>query len=83
MSSIYRQADPGHLTGIDQKRFGSVRHSAPVLCRIYILPFYVSFGIPHCEVIDKSNRKKIITMALIVWSGMTALSGKSATLCNY
>ncbi len=39
--------------------------------------FYVSFGIPIARLADKSNRKKIITMALIVWSGMTALSGKA------
>jgi len=39
--------------------------------------FYVSFGIPIARLADKSNRKKIITIALIVWSGMTALSGRA------
>ncbi len=37
--------------------------------------FYVSFGIPIARLADKGNRKNIITIALIVWSGMTAISG--------
>jgi len=39
--------------------------------------FYVSFGIPIARLADKGNRKKIITIALIVWSAMTALSGRA------
>jgi predicted MFS family arabinose efflux permease len=39
--------------------------------------FYVSFGIPIARLADKSNRKNIITAALIIWSGMTALSGRA------
>lgn len=37
--------------------------------------FYVSFGIPIARLADKGNRKNIITISLILWSGMTALSG--------
>jgi predicted MFS family arabinose efflux permease len=39
--------------------------------------FYVSFGIPIARLADKRNRKNIITLALIIWSGMTALSGRA------
>lgn len=37
--------------------------------------FYVILGIPIARLADRSNRKNIITVALTVWSGMTALSG--------
>ena len=37
--------------------------------------FYVSFGIPIARLADKSNRKNIISIALIIWSGMTVLTG--------
>jgi predicted MFS family arabinose efflux permease len=39
--------------------------------------FYVSFGIPIARLADKRNRKKIITISLVIWSGMTALSGRA------
>ncbi|MBI1782016.1 MAG: MFS transporter [Sphingobacteriales bacterium] len=37
--------------------------------------FYVSFGIPIARLADKRNRKNIITVSLMLWSGMTAVSG--------
>jgi predicted MFS family arabinose efflux permease len=37
--------------------------------------FYVTFGIPIAKLADKGNRKKIITVSLIIWSAMTALAG--------
>mgnify|MGYP000734179909 CR=1 FL=1 len=37
--------------------------------------FYVILGIPIARLADRSNRKNIVTVALTVWSGMTALSG--------
>jgi predicted MFS family arabinose efflux permease len=39
--------------------------------------FYASFGIPIARLADKGNRKNIITTSLIIWSGMTALSGRA------
>ena len=39
--------------------------------------FYVSFGIPIARLADKGNRKNIITISIIIWSGMTALSGRA------
>ncbi|MBX9785370.1 MAG: MFS transporter [Chitinophagaceae bacterium] len=39
--------------------------------------FYVSFGIPIARLADKGSRKNIITFSLILWSGMTALSGRA------
>ncbi|MGB0932084.1 MAG: spinster family MFS transporter [Chitinophagales bacterium] len=37
--------------------------------------FYVTLGIPIARFADKSNRKNIVSIALVVWSGMTAISG--------
>lgn len=37
--------------------------------------FYVTFGIPIARLADKGNRKKIITLSLIIWSGFTAVAG--------
>ena len=37
--------------------------------------FYVTFGIPIANFADKGNRRNIITLSLLLWSGMTALSG--------
>lgn len=37
--------------------------------------FYVTLGIPIAKLADSSSRKRIITISLIIWSGMTALSG--------
>lgn len=37
--------------------------------------FYVTLGIPIARWADKSNRKNIVSVALVVWSGMTAISG--------
>ncbi|MDA1075173.1 MAG: MFS transporter [Proteobacteria bacterium] len=37
--------------------------------------FYVSFGIPIARWADKGNRRNIISMAIGLWSLMTALSG--------
>lgn len=37
--------------------------------------FYVSVGIPVAYWADRANRRNIISLALAIWSGMTALSG--------
>ena len=37
--------------------------------------FYVSVGLPIARLADKKNRKKIISISMIIWSIMTALSG--------
>ncbi|MEM6319043.1 MAG: MFS transporter [Bacteroidota bacterium] len=37
--------------------------------------FYATLGIPIARFADKNNRKNIVSVALMIWSGMTALSG--------
>ena len=37
--------------------------------------FYATLGIPIAMWADRGDRRKIITLALAVWSGMTAFSG--------
>lgn len=37
--------------------------------------FYVTLGIPIARYADKANRKNIVSVALAVWSAMTAISG--------
>jgi MFS family permease len=39
--------------------------------------FYVAFGIPISWLADRSNRRNILALALIIWSGFTALCGIS------
>src|ERR1700726_2782091 len=37
--------------------------------------FYVTVGIPIAALADRANRRNILTIALAIWSGMTALCG--------
>lgn len=37
--------------------------------------FYVTAGIPIARWADRSNRRNIVALSLLVWSGMTAISG--------
>lgn len=37
--------------------------------------FYVGLGVPIARLADRWSRRNIITIALTIWSGMTALSG--------
>ena len=37
--------------------------------------FYATLGIPIARLADRTNRRNLIAIALVVWSGMTALSG--------
>jgi len=37
--------------------------------------FYVTLGLPVARLADRSNRRNIITIALTIWSAMTAISG--------
>ncbi len=39
--------------------------------------FYVTFGLPIARYADKANRRNIIAFSLILWSGMTAISGRA------
>jgi MFS family permease len=41
--------------------------------------FYVSFGIPISVLADRMNRRNIIAVSLIAWSGMTMLCGLAAS----
>ena len=44
---------------------------------------YITAGIPIAYWADRSNRRNIISVALAVWSGMTALSGLAQNYTNY
>jgi len=37
--------------------------------------FYVTLGLPIARFADKNNRRNVVTWALAIWSGMTAISG--------
>src|SRR5437868_8743377 len=37
--------------------------------------FYVTIGIPIAALADRADRRKILAIALAIWSGMTALCG--------
>ncbi len=41
---------------------------------------YATLGIPIAFLADRSNRRNLIALALMIWSGMTALSGVAANM---
>jgi MFS family permease len=45
--------------------------------------FYVAFGIPISWLADRSNRRNILALALIIWSGFTALCGISRNYLQF
>jgi len=45
--------------------------------------FYVTLGIPISWLADNSNRRNILSCALIAWSGMTALCGLSRSYLQF
>ena len=42
--------------------------------------FYVTLGIPIAVIADRWNRRNLISLALAIWSAMTALSGMAANI---
>lgn len=46
-----------------------------ILTGIAFAAFYATLGIPVAIWADRGNRRNIIALALMIWSGMTALSG--------
>lgn len=42
--------------------------------------FYATLGIPFAMWADRGNRRNIITLALTIWSGMTALCGTAGNI---
>lgn len=44
--------------------------------------FYTTLSIPIARLADRSNRRNIITIALALWSGMTALSGLATSFLS-
>ncbi len=45
--------------------------------------FYVLFGIPISWLADRRNRRNILAISLIIWSGFTALCGLSRTYLEF
>lgn len=41
---------------------------------------YATLGIPIAFLADRSNRRNLIALALVIWSGMTALSGVATNM---
>jgi len=50
---------------------------AAFLTGVPLALFYVSCGIPMAWLADRSNRRNIVALSLIAWSGFTALCGLS------
>lgn len=44
--------------------------------------FYVSLGIPIAQLADRWNRRNLVAAAVMIWSGMTALSGLAANIVH-
>jgi MFS family permease len=56
---------------------------AAFLTGIPLALFYVSCGIPIAWFADRSNRRNIVALSLIVWSGFTVLCGLSQTYLQF
>lgn len=50
-----------------------------LLTGVALALFYVTIGIPVSALADRFNRRNIISGALLLWSGLTILTGLSAT----
>lgn len=55
--------------------FGISDTQLGMLTGILFAAFYATLGIPFAAWADRGNRRNIITIAVTIWSGMTALSG--------
>ena len=44
--------------------------------------FYVTFAVPIARLADRSSRRNLITICMIVWSSMTALSGAALSFTH-
>ncbi|MBT4494506.1 MAG: MFS transporter [Gammaproteobacteria bacterium] len=49
-----------------------------LLAGVAFTMFYVIMGIPIARLADRFNRRNILSISIIVWSGMTALCGMAA-----
>lgn len=58
-----------------QREFSLSDGQLGLLTGLLFAAFYSTLGIPAAIWADRGNRKMIITLALTIWSGMTALSG--------
>ena len=45
--------------------------------------FYVTLGLPISWLADRSNRRNILGLCVIIWSGFTALCGRSQTYLQF
>lgn len=58
-----------------KQEFGLSDTQLGMLTGFLFAAFYATLGIPFAAWADRGNRRNIITIALTIWSGMTALSG--------
>jgi MFS family permease len=54
-----------------------------ILTGVPLALFYVTFGLPISWLADRSNRRNILAVSLIVWSGFTMLCGTSRTYWQF
>lgn len=58
-----------------KQEFGLSDTQLGMLTGFMFAAFYATLGIPFAAWADRGNRRNIITLAITIWSGMTALSG--------
>jgi MFS family permease len=58
-----------------KQEFGLSDTQLGMLTGFLFAAFYATLGIPFAAWADRGNRRNIITLAITIWSGMTALSG--------
>lgn len=55
--------------------FGATDTQLGLLTGMAFAAFYATFGIPIAALADRSNRRNILALAILLWSGTTALCG--------
>lgn len=58
-----------------QKEFGLSDAQLGSLTGLAFAIFYTALGLPIARIADRSTRKYVIAISLVIWSGMTAMTG--------
>ncbi|MGH8031075.1 MAG: spinster family MFS transporter [Luteimonas sp.] len=62
-----------------KKEFGASDTQLGLLTGFAFAAFYATLGIPVARWADRGNRRLVVTLSLVVWSGFTALCGITAS----
>jgi MFS family permease len=62
-----------------KQEFGASDTAMGLLAGFAFAVFYATLGVPVARLADRWSRRNVLAIAMVVWSGMTALCGMAAT----